>query len=112
MLKIFKNIKRLEKAQEKLEYENYVLKGKVDELEAKVIYGAMSKQELYDKFKYYQFDQIDAGAAIAIKEKFDIHFIHPSYSYIFSDTATCRKDSVIGQVIDKYNLLEGDKIES
>ena len=112
MLKIFKRIEKLEKTQKELTHENYVLRGKVNELEAKVIYGSMSKQELYDNFKYCQFDQINAGAVIAIKEKFDIHFTDPRCSFTFPTKATCYRNSVIGRVIDEYNLLKGDSVES
>ena len=112
MLNIFKRIEKLEKTQKELAHENYVLRGRINELEAKVIYGSMSKQELYDNFKYCQFDQIDAGAVIAIKEKFDIYFTDPRCSFIFPTRTTCYRNSVIGQVIDEYNLLKGDSVES
>lgn len=112
MLKIFKRIEKLEKTQKELAHENYVLRGKVNELEAKVIYGSMSKQELYDNFKYCQFDQIDVGAVIAIKEKFDIYFTDPCYSFVFPNKIICYRNSVVGQIIDEYNLLKGDNVES
>ena len=110
MMNIFKRIKNLEQAKEDLEWENVKIRSRLTELESKTIYDKMSKQELYNNFKYLQFNQLEPGARLTIREKFDL-FIVNNHKDVW---ARDKKHVVFGWntfglIVDELNLLVNDE---